>query len=187
MKFLIVGLGNIGPEYHNTRHNIGFNVLDAFAEKAGVYFADNRYGATCEIKIKGHILLLLKPSIFMNLSGNALRYWMQKENIPIDQVLVVVDDLALPFGTLRLKPKGSDAGHNGLRNIQDLLGHNNYPRLRFGIGSDFQRGRQVEFVLGKWSDEDNKALPERCEKAVEIIKSFCLAGMQNTMNAYNNK
>ncbi len=187
MKFLIVGLGNIGPEYHNTRHNVGFTVLDAFAEKASVYFADNRYGATCEIKIKGHTMLLLKPSTFMNLSGNALRYWMQKENIPIEQVLVIVDDLALPFGTLRLKPKGSDAGHNGLRNIQDLLGHNNYPRLRFGIGSDFQRGRQVEYVLGKWSDEDSKALPERCEKAVEIIKSFCLAGMQNTMNAYNNK
>jgi PTH1 family peptidyl-tRNA hydrolase len=187
MKYLIVGLGNIGPEYHNTRHNVGFTVLDTFAEKAGVYFADNRYGATCETKIKGHTLLLLKPSTFMNLSGNALRYWMQKENIPIEQVLVIVDDLALPFGTLRLKPKGSDAGHNGLRNIQDLLGHNNYPRLRFGIGSDFQRGRQVEYVLGKWSDEDFKALPERCEKAVEIIKSFCLAGMQNTMNAYNNK
>ncbi len=187
MKYLIVGLGNIGPEYHNTRHNIGFTVLDAMADKANIFFADNRYGATCEIKLKGHNLILLKPSTFMNLSGNALRYWMQKENIPIEQVLVIVDDLALPFGTLRLKPKGSDAGHNGLRNIQDILGHNNYPRLRFGIGSDFQRGRQVEYVLGRWSDEEAKALVERCEKAVEIIKSFCMAGMQNTMNAYNNK
>lgn len=187
MKYLIVGLGNIGPEYHNTRHNIGFTVLDAMADKANIFFTDNRYGATCEIKLKGHNLILLKPSTFMNLSGNALRYWMQKENIPIEQVLVIVDDLALPFGTLRLKPKGSDAGHNGLRNIQDILGHNNYPRLRFGIGSDFQRGRQVEYVLGRWSDEEAKALVERCEKAVEIIKSFCMAGMQNTMNAYNNK
>ena len=187
MKYLIVGLGNIGAEYHNTRHNIGFTVLDAFAEASNVFFSENRYGATAEVKLKGRTLLLLKPSTFMNLSGNALRYLMQKENIPIEKVLVIVDDLALPFGTLRLKPNGSDAGHNGLKNIQEILGHNNYARLRFGIGNDFPRGRQIEFVLSKWADEELKNMPERVEKAQEIIKSFCLAGLQLTMNQYNNK
>ena len=187
MKYLIVGLGNIGSEYHDTRHNIGFTILDAFAKASNVFFAENRYGATCEVKIKGRTLILLKPSTFMNLSGNALRYWMQKENIDIQHVLVLVDDLALPFGTLRLKPKGSDAGHNGLKNIQDVLGHSNYARLRFGIGNDFQRGRQVEYVLGKWSDEQQNTIPERCERAIDMITSFCLAGMQNTMNQFNNK
>lgn len=187
MKYLIVGLGNIGPEYQDTRHNIGFTILDAFAKASNVFFADNRYGATCEVKLKGHVLILLKPSTFMNLSGNALRYWMQKENIPIERVLVLVDDLALPFGVLRLKPQGSDAGHNGLKNIHEILGHNNYARLRFGIGSDYQRGRQVEYVLGKWTDEQWKLIPEKCERAIEITKSFCLAGVQLTMNAFNNK
>jgi PTH1 family peptidyl-tRNA hydrolase len=172
MKYLIVGLGNIGNEYHDTRHNIGFTILDAFAKASNVFFTENRYGATCEVKLKGRTLVLLKPSTFMNLSGNALRYWMQKENIPVENVLVVVDDLALPFGTLRLKPKGSDAGHNGLKNIQDILGHSNYARLRFGIGSDFAKGRQVEYVLGKWTDEQATAIPERAERCVEMIKSF---------------
>jgi PTH1 family peptidyl-tRNA hydrolase len=187
MKYLIVGLGNIGNEYQNTRHNIGFTVLDALAKASNVFFSENRYGATCEIKIKGRTLILLKPSTFMNLSGNALRYWIQKENIVIENVLVVVDDIALPFGTLRLKPKGSDAGHNGLKNIQDILGHSNYARLRFGVGNDFSQGRQVEYVLGKWTDEQNKALAERTEKCIEIIKSFCLAGMQLTMTQFNGK
>lgn len=132
-------------------------------------------------------MILLKPSTFMNLSGNALRYWMQKEKVEIENVLVVVDDIALPFGTLRLKPKGSDAGHNGLKNIQEILGHSNYARLRFGIGSDFARGRQVEYVLDKWTDDQNKELPARAEKCIEIIKSFCLAGMQLTMTQYNGK
>lgn len=187
MKYLIVGLGNIGPEYHNTRHNIGFTILDAFANASNVFFTDNRYGATAEVKLKGRTLHLLKPSTFMNLSGNALRYWMQKENIPIERVLVLVDDIALPFGTLRLKPKGSDAGHNGLKNIQDILGHSNYNRLRFGIGNDFPKGAQVHYVLSPWTDEEAEKLPERTEKAGEIIKSFCLTGVQNTMNEYNNK
>ena len=187
MKYLIVGLGNIGSEYQHSRHNIGFTILDAFAKASNVFFTDNRYGATAEVKLKGKTLILLKPSTFMNLSGNALRYWMQKENIPIDQVLILVDDIALAFGTLRLKPKGSDAGHNGLKNIQEILGHSNYNRLRFGIGNDFPRGGQVHYVLSNRTDEEAAALPDRCDKAGEIIKSFCLAGIQNTMNQYNNK
>lgn len=187
MKYLIVGLGNIGSEYQNTRHNIGFTVLDALAKASNVFFSENRYGATCEIKIKGRTLILLKPSTFMNLSGNALRYWMLKEKIEIENVLVVVDDIALPFGTLRLKPKGSDAGHNGLKNIQEILGHDNYARLRFGIGNDFQRGRQIEYVLGQWTEDQAAKLPERAECCIEIIKSFCLAGMQLTMTQFNGK
>jgi PTH1 family peptidyl-tRNA hydrolase len=187
MKYLIVGLGNIGAEYQNTRHNIGFTILDAFAKASNVFFTENRYGATCEIKIKGRTLFLLKPSTFMNLSGNALRYWMQKKEIAIENVLVVVDDIALPFGTLRLKPKGSDAGHNGLKNIQEILGHNNYARLRFGLGDDFTRGKQIAYVLGKWTTEQSAALPERAERATEIIQSFCLAGLELTMTQYNKK
>ena len=187
MKYLIVGLGNIGREYENTRHNIGFTILDAFAEASNVFFEENRYGATCTVKLKGRTLILLKPSTFMNLSGNAVRYWMQKENVELENTLILVDDIALPFGLLRLKPKGSDAGHNGLKNIQEIFGHSNYARLRFGIGNDFSQGRQVEYVLGKWSQEELSALPLRIEQAVEIVKSFCLAGLQTTMNAYNNK
>lgn len=187
MKFLIAGLGNIGPEYHETRHNIGFMTVDALAGKAGVYFSANRYGATAEMKLKGHTLVLLKPSTFMNLSGNAIRYWLQKENIPLENLLVVVDDLALPFGTLRLKPKGSDAGHNGLKNIQELLGTQNYNRLRFGIGNDFPRGGQIDYVLSPFNAEQQKEMPVRLERAIEIIQSFCLAGIQNTMNQFNNK
>lgn len=186
-KYLIVGLGNIGMEYHGTRHNIGFTILDAFAEASNVFFSDNRYGATCSLKLKGRTLLLLKPATFMNLSGNALRYWMQKESIPIENVLVVVDDLALPFGSLRLKPKGSDAGHNGLKNIQEVLGNSDYCRLRFGIGSEFSKGRQSDYVLGKWSADEAAKLPERIDKCNEIIKSFCLVGMQLTMTAFNGK
>ncbi len=187
MKYLIVGLGNIGNEYQNTRHNIGFTMLDAFAKASNVFFIENRYGSTCEVKIKGRTLILLKPSTFMNLSGNALRYWMQKENIPIENVLIIVDDLALPFGALRLKPKGSDAGHNGLKNIQDILGHSNYARLRFGIGSEFSRGQQIEYVLGKWSPEQVAALPEKADRCSEIIRSFCLAGLELTMTQFNGK
>ena len=187
MKYLIVGLGNIGSEYQDTRHNIGFTILDAFAKASNVFFTENRYGATCEVKIKGRMLILLKPSTFMNLSGNALRYWMQKENIELENVLIVVDDIALPFGTLRLKPKGSDAGHNGLKNIQEILGHSNYARLRFGLGDDFKRGQQIEYVLGKWTSEQSKEIPARAEKAIEMIKSFCLAGLELTMTQFNNK
>jgi PTH1 family peptidyl-tRNA hydrolase len=187
MKYLIVGLGNIGPEYHETRHNIGFMAVDALAQSAGVFFSDNRYGATATVKVKGRTLILLKPATFMNLSGNAVRYWLQKENIPVENMLVIVDDLALPTGTLRLKPKGSDAGHNGLKNIQEILGSPNYNRLRFGIGNDFQKGAQVDYVLGRFSEEDQKILEPKLKQAEEIIKSFCLAGVQNTMNQFNNK
>ena len=150
MKYLITGLGNIGEEYRNTRHNIGFTVLDALAKASNLVFTDGRYGATATLSLKGRQLILLKPSTYMNLSGNAVRYWMQKENIPLENVLIVVDDLALPFGTLRLKGKGSDAGHNGLKNIQQLLGTQEYSRLRFGIGSNFPRGGQINYVLGKF-------------------------------------
>ena len=187
MKYLIVGLGNIGSEYENTRHNIGFRVLDALAKASNLIFSDGRYGATCEMKIKGRTLVLLKPSTYMNLSGNAVRFWLQKENISIENLLVVVDDLALPFGTLRLKPRGSDAGHNGLKHIQQILGTDNYARLRFGIGNDFPRGGQVNFVLGSCPPEEEKILPEKFERAGEIIKSFCLAGIQLTMTQFNNK
>ena len=187
MKYLIVGLGNIGNEYQDTRHNIGFTILDAFAKASNVFFAETRYGATCEVKLKGRTMVLLKPSTFMNLSGNALRYWMTKEKIEIENVLVVVDDIALPFGTLRLKPKGSDAGHNGLKNIQEILGHSNYARLRFGIGSEFSKGRQVEYVLGKWTTEQANAIPQRAEICIDIIKSFCLAGLELTMTQFNGK
>lgn len=187
MKYLIVGLGNIGREYEATRHNIGFRVLDAFAKASNLVFTDGRYGAICETKIKGRTLILLKPSTFMNLSGNALRYWMQKENVLIENVFVIVDDLALPFGTLRVKPRGSDAGHNGLKHIQQILGSDVYSRLRFGIGSDFPRGGQVDYVLGNFSLEEESALAEKLERSIEIIKSFCLAGIQTTMNQFNNK
>ena len=202
MKYLITGLGNIGEEYRNTRHNIGFTVLDALAKASNLVFTDGRYGATATLSLKGRQLILLKPSTYMNLSGNAVRYWMQKENIPLENVLIVVDDLALPFGTLRLKGKGSDAGHNGLKNIQQLLGTQEYSRLRFGvgfvpsgpyarlrfgIGNDFPRGGQIDFVLGHFTDEDLKTMDERVATACDIIKSFCLAGISITMNQYNKK
>ena len=187
MKYLIVGLGNIGPEYHETRHNIGFMVVDALAKAAGATFNDGRYGFTTTLSIKGRQLILSKPSTYMNLSGNAVRYWMQKENIPLENVLIVVDDLALPFGTLRLKGKGSDAGHNGLKNIAELLKTQAYARLRFGIGNDFPKGCQVDYVLGHFTEEQEKAMPERLNVAVEAVKSFCLAGLSITMNQFNNK
>lgn len=186
MKYLIAGLGNIGPDYAQTRHNIGFMVLDAFAKASNAVFEDRRYGFVAEMRLRNKSLLLLKPSTFMNLSGNAIRYWLQKEKIETENLLVVVDDLALPFGTLRLKSKGSDAGHNGLKHIQDLIGQN-YPRLRFGIGNDFPRGAQVNYVLDEFSDEEQQKLPERIETAADIIRSFCLAGINTTMNQYNNR
>ena len=187
MKYLIVGLGNIGEEYRNTRHNIGFMVLDALAKASNIVFKDGRYGATSTLSIKGRQMLLLKPSTYMNLSGNAVRYWMQQEKIPLENVLIIVDDLALPFGSLRLKGKGSDAGHNGLKHIAATLGTQSYARLRFGIGNDFPKGGQIDYVLGKFGEEDMKLMPERLETAGEIIKSFCLAGLNITMNQYNNK
>jgi len=187
MKYLIVGLGNIGPEYHNTRHNIGFTVLDALAGASNVVFEDKRYGFVAQLKLKNKTLILLKPSTFMNLSGMAVRYWMQKENIEPENLLIIVDDLALPFGTLRLKPSGSDAGHNGLHNIQNVLGSNVYARIRFGLGNDYPKGAQVNFVLSRWNEDEMKLLPARVEKAVEMIKSFCLQGLQLTMTQFNNK
>ena len=187
MKYLIVGLGNIGREYEDTRHNIGFKVLDALAKASNIIFEDRRYGFVAEMKLKGRTLVLLKPSTYMNLSGNAVRYWLQKEKIEIENLLVLVDDIALPFGSLRLKGKGSDAGHNGLKHIQAILSTQNYARLRFGIGNDFPPGGQVHYVLGGFSDEEEEKLPERLEICGEIVKTFCLAGLQNAMNQYNNK
>lgn len=187
MKYLIVGLGNIGPEYENTRHNIGFTILDAFAKASNVFFTDKRYGAICEIKLKDHTLILLKPSTFVNRSGLAVRYWMEKEKIEVPNLLVIVDDISLPFGTLRLKPKGADAGHNGLKSIQEILGHNQYARLRVGIGNNYPRGKQVEYVLGHWTEEEANVLPKLVEQAIEMIKSFCLAGIESTMSQFNNK
>ncbi len=187
MKYLIAGLGNIGSEYQYTRHNIGFRVLDALAKASNIVFADRRYGFVSELKVKGRTLILLKPSTYMNLSGNAVRYWLQAEKIPVENMMVILDDIALPFGSLRLKGKGSDGGHNGLKSIQSVLGTQQYARLRFGIGDDFTRGSQVDYVLGDFSDDEEKLLPERLDTCGEIIKSFCLAGLQNTMNVYNNK
>lgn len=186
-KYLIVGLGNVGDEYDKTRHNAGFMVLDAFAKASNIVFEDKRYGFVAETSVKGRKLILLKPSTFMNLSGNAVRYWLNKENIDVNRMLVIVDDLALPLGTLRLKPSGSNAGHNGLGNIQSVLGTEQYSRLRVGIGNDFPRGMQVQWVLGKFDDEDMKVLEPKIETACEIIKSFVLAGVNLTMNAYNKK
>ena len=187
MKYLIVGLGNIGSEYAGTRHNIGFRVLDALAKASNLVFEDKRYGAVASLSMKGQQLVLLKPSTYMNLSGNAVRYWMNKENIPLERLLVVVDDLSLPFGALRMKPSGSDGGHNGLKHIASGLGTQAYARLRFGIGNDFPRGGQIDYVLGHFSEEDLKTMDERVELACEMIKSFCLAGIQITMNQYNKK
>ena len=183
-KYLIVGLGNPGYEYENTRHNTGFMVLDKMAESAGVSFEDKRYGYVAETSIKGRKVFLLKPTTYMNLSGNAVRYWLQKENIDQKRLLVVVDDLSIPLGDYRLKGKGSNGGHNGLGNIQQLIGQQ-YARLRMGIGNEFQRGQQVDWVLGKYTDEDMRTLQPSIDEAVEIIRSFVLAGLDITMNQFN--
>jgi len=187
MKYLITGLGNIGPEYLGTRHNIGFRIVNAVAEEAGVKFTERRYGAIAIARVKNAELVLLKPNTFMNLSGNAVRYWLQKENIPVENLLIAVDDIALSFGSLRLKPKGSHAGHNGLHHIQDVLGSDNYARLRFGIGNDFSFGRQIDYVLSRFTPEELEKMPERIKQAAEMVKSFCLAGVDETMNRYNHK
>lgn len=187
MKYLIVGLGNIGNEYDGTRHNVGFRVVDALAEAQGATFQDKRYGFVCKTRVKNAELLLLKPSTYMNLSGNAVRYWMQQEKIPVENVLIIVDDLSLPVGAIRMKQNGSDAGHNGLKHIAQMLSTQNYNRLKFGIGNDFPRGGQVDFVLGKFSPEDNKAINEKVPVACDAIKAFALSGMQFAMCHYNNK
>lgn len=187
MKYLIVGLGNIGNEYDGTRHNVGFRVVDALAEAQGATFQDKRYGFICKTRVKNAELLLLKPSTYMNLSGNAVRYWMQQEKIAIENVLIIVDDLSLPVGAIRMKQNGSDAGHNGLKHIAQMLSTQNYNRLKFGIGNDFPRGGQVDFVLGKFSSEDNKVINEKVPVACDAIKAFALSGMQFAMCHYNNK
>lgn len=187
MKYLIVGLGNIGAEYANTRHNIGFRILDALAETAKIEFKDARYGAVAEYKFKGRIFVLVKPNTYMNLSGKSVNYWLQKEKIPVENMMVLVDDLALPFETLRLRPKGSDAGHNGLKHINEILGHQNYNRLRFGIGADFSKGQQIDYVLGEWSPEELEKLPELYKICINMIKGMSTIGIQRTMTAYNTK
>lgn len=187
MKYLIVGLGNIGSEYADTRHNAGFGVLDALAGASNISFSAARYGAIAELKHKGRTLLLLKPSTFMNLSGKAVRYWMETEKIPAENLLVISDDIALPFGTLRMRMRGSAGGHNGLKNISELLGHENYARIRFGIGGDFARGHQVDYVLGTWTDEERRAMPERLKIFGEAILSFATIGAERTMSLYNGK
>ena len=184
-KYLIACLGNIGREYEGTRHNIGFMTADRLAEDAGVAFESCRYGDMAQIKVKNCLLMVLKPSTYMNLSGVAIRYWMNKEKLPLERLLVVVDDLALPFGTLRLRQRGSDAGHNGLQNIASELGTTNYARLRIGVGNDFARGGQIDFVLGKFPEEEARELPEKLERAAEAVKSYCLAGPAYTMNHFN--
>ena len=185
MKYLIAGLGNIGPEYHNTRHNIGFSVLDALSEDQEIPMASARYGEIAKYRFKGRTLLLLKPSTYMNLSGNALRYWLNKENIKDENLLVLTDDIALPLGKLRMRKKGSHGGHNGLKHIEEILGHSNYSRVRIGVGNDFGRGQQVEYVLGKWSDSEMKDLEKPIKKAIDMLKGFATMGIDRTMNQYN--
>jgi PTH1 family peptidyl-tRNA hydrolase len=184
-KYLIVGLGNPGDEYAGTRHNTGFMVLDAFAKASNIVFDDKRYGFIAETSLKGRKIFLLKPTTYMNLSGNAVRYWLNKENIDVERLLVVVDDLSLPLGALRLKGKGSNGGHNGLGNIQSVIGTQQYARLRVGIGNDFPKGMQIDWVLGKYDEEEITALSPSIETAVDIIKSFVLSGLDITMNQYN--
>lgn len=186
-NFLIAGLGNIGDEYRDTRHNIGFRIVDALAAQAGVDFEDKRYGFVASMPLRGNRLYLLKPSTFMNLSGNAVRYWMQQKKIGIANLLVAVDDLSLPFGKIRLKPSGSDGGHNGLKHIAATLGTQNFARLRFGIGNDFPRGGQVDWVLGKFPPEQLTEMDARLEVACDAIKAFCTIGIELAMTNYNNK
>lgn len=186
-KFLIVGLGNIGSEYANTRHNIGFKIVDYVANSEGISFQTQKLGDVAELKIKGRTVILLKPNTYMNLSGKAVKYWLEKEKIEKENLLVITDDLNLAFGTIRIKSKGSDGGHNGLKNIQLLLNSTEYPRFRFGISDAFKKGKQVDYVLGEWNDSEKEQLKERLNLSAEIVKSFALAGLNNTMNQYNGK
>lgn len=186
-KFLIVGLGNIGPKYHNTRHNIGFRILDHLARREEVSFSTEKLGDIATFKFKGRTYILLKPSTYMNLSGKAVSYWLTKEKIPLENLLVVTDDLNLGFGSIRVKTKGSDGGHNGLKDIQAHLNTTNYNRFRFGISDEFSKGRQVDYVLGEWGEEEEKQMPERLDKAADLIKSFGTAGINITMNTFNGK
>ena len=187
MKYLIVGLGNIGDEYAGTRHNIGFRIVNALADSNGATWQDKRYGMVCHTRVKNAELTLLKPSTYMNLSGNAVRYWMQQEKIPLQNLLVVVDDISLPLGTIRMKQSGSAGGHNGLKHIAQMLGTENYNRLKFGIGNDFPKGAQIDFVLGKFTPEENDVVSSRAAVACDAVKAFALSGMQFAMCNYNNK
>jgi PTH1 family peptidyl-tRNA hydrolase len=185
MKYLITGLGNIGEEYHGTRHNIGFRVVNELARAAEAVFTEERYGAVARFRVKNAEIVALKPNTYMNESGLAVRYWLQKENLPVERLLIVVDDLALPFASLRLKAKGSHGGHNGLRNIEELIATQQYARLRFGIGNNFLPGKQYDYVLSRFTEEEEEALPAKVETAAEIVRSFCLAGIDVTMNLFN--
>ena len=187
MKHLIVGLGNIGPEYVGTRHNIGFRILDALAKASNISFQDRRYGFVAHMRVKNQELVLLKPSTYMNLSGHAVRYWLNEEKIPLENMLVLVDDLSLPVGTIRIRQGGSDAGHNGLKHIAQVLGTQAYNRLKFGIGNEYPRGGQIDFVLGTFSPEDEKLVDERVPAACEAIKAYALSGIAFAMNHYNGK
>ena len=186
-KYLIVGIGNIGAEYVNTRHNIGFKILDYFAKKENLSFDTVKLGALATYKFKGRTFLLLKPNTYVNLSGKAVQYWMDKENVPLENIMIIADDLNLAFGTIRIKPKGSDGGHNGLKNINLILNTTNYTRFRFGISDEFKKGKQIDYVLGDWNEEEKAKLPERLELASEIISSFGTAGLENTMTGFNGK
>ncbi len=187
MKFLIVGLGNIGDEYADTRHNIGFNIADALARSAEAFFYSGRLADKCEFRFRGKTVILIKPTTYMNLSGKAVNYWLQHEKIPAENLLIVTDDIALPFGTIRIRSKGSDGGHNGLTSVIESLNTTVFARLRFGIGNEFFKGGQVDYVLGEWNTEERKLLHERIGKSVETIKSFISIGLARTMNAFNNK
>ncbi len=185
MNYLVVGIGNIGAEYEGTRHNVGFSVLDAWAQASNISFSTRRYGSVAEISFKGHKFTLLKPSTYVNLSGTAVRFWMQKCKIPVENLIVVVDDLALPFGTLRLRKQGSAGGHHGLESIDDYIDTNAYARLRLGIGNGFPRGGQVDYVLGHWTEDEKRDLPEILDKAVEAVKAFGTEGIERAMNRFN--
>ncbi|XOV66683.1 MAG: aminoacyl-tRNA hydrolase [Fluviicola sp.] len=187
MKYLIVGLGNPGEKYENTRHNIGFKVVESFVNEFEGKFSLDKQAEVATVKFKGRTIFLIKPTTFMNLSGKAVNYWMQQEKIGIENVLVITDDIALPFGTLRMRGKGSDGGHNGLKDIQATLNSQQYARLRFGVGNDFHKGRQVDYVLGEWTPEENEKMDERINTAKEFIKSFATIGLQRTMSNWNNK
>ncbi|MBQ0734934.1 aminoacyl-tRNA hydrolase [Aquimarina celericrescens] len=186
-KFLVAGLGNIGPKYHNTRHNIGFKILDALAKEEDLTFETQKLGDLTSFKHKGRTIILLKPNTYMNLSGKAVRYWLEKEKVPLENLLVVTDDINLPFGTIRLKAKGSAGGHNGLKDIETQLNTSKYCRFRFGVGAEFSKGRQVDYVLGEWNNDEESAMPERLQKGIDLIKSFTTAGLANTMNIFNGK
>ena len=186
-KFLIIGLGNVGDSYRNTRHNIGFKILDALASASNISFEPNRYADTSKFKIKGRTLILVKPTTFMNLSGKAVNYYLRSEKIESKNLLILTDDLGLPFGTLRMRTKGSDGGHNGLKHIIQTLNSTTFSRIRFGIGNEFSKGKQVDFVLGQWSDEEESALRERVDTAVEMVKSFVMVGAVQTMSLFNGK